>query len=97
LSPSNFSQQSSGVSTEEETERILELEVIKDTSKARRSCSENFCLLKNKTKQNKTKQKENHGNIIRTYYHFNPKCGIRGCCRLTTEADYDLLSALTEA
>lgn len=44
-----------------------------------------------------TKQKENHGNIIRTYYHFNPKCGIRGSCRLTTEADYDLLCALAEA
>jgi hypothetical protein len=29
-------------------------------------------------------------NIIRISFHFNPRCGMWGCFRLSTAADYDL-------
>lgn len=46
-------------------------------------CSENFDL------------SENIKIIIRMCFHFNTRCGIWGCFRVSTAADYDLLHALT--
>ena len=40
---------------------------------------------------------EKNRNIIRICFCFNPRCGIWGCFRLSTAADYDLPHALARA
>jgi hypothetical protein len=38
--------------------------------------------------------KKSHRHILRMCFHFNPRCGLWGCLRLSTAADCDLPHAL---